>query len=83
MRPCGDVPPGLFCVLCPYRKNPWLCRGFLFYLKEVVAIPKYTEEQISAVYGDDIYTIINLTAIILCLIGVAVAIVLSYKFNII
>lgn len=32
--------------------------------KEVIVIQKYTEEQISAVYGGDVYTIINLTPII-------------------
>lgn len=32
--------------------------------KEVIFIPKYEEQRINAVYGGDVYTIINLTPII-------------------
>lgn len=40
-------------------------RSALFFTrKKVVYIPKYEEQCIHAVYGGDIYTIINLTPII-------------------
>lgn len=39
-------------------------RPIFFSQKEVIHIPKYEEQRINAVYGGDVYTIVNLTPII-------------------